>query len=241
MIPIDRALARLTLALLAVATTAGLLAPELRAQAIRHPPVPMPPPEPKSGSETPPVPPPEPRNWSFELSGLSLDPPHETSYVSTTFRLDFEESFHFEARRNYEDLHTGSVFAGWNFDWEEHGLRLVPMAGVVSGDTDGLAPGLLGEWSWRWLEVWSESEYVYDLDDADDSFFYTWNEVSLVPAEWVRLGFVAQRTRAYDQELSLDRGALLGSTIGPLSFTFYWFNPWDNDESYLAFNFGFAF
>jgi hypothetical protein len=241
-IPFDRAARRMTLPFLAAATMAGLLAPELSAQATRHPPVPMPPPEPKTAAEIEAEEKAAERTWGFEFSALSIDPPHDTNYVSTTFRLDFEESFHFEARRNYEDLHTGSIFAGWNFDWyEEHGLRVVPMAGVVAGDTDGIAPALLVDYTWNWLEIWSESEYVFDTDDSSDSFFYTWNEVAVVPAEWVRFGFVAQRTNTFDQELSVDRGALLGSTIGPLSLTVYWFNPFDNDESYLSFNFGIAF
>ena len=237
MIPIDRAARLLASPLLALAATASFLAPETRGQATRHPPVPLPPPEPKSGPEAEP----EEKEWGFEISAFSIDPPHDGNYVSTTFRLDFDESFHFEARRNYEALHTGSLFAGWNFDWyEENGLRVVPMAGLVGGDTDGVAPALLVDWTWRWLEIWSESEYVYDLDDADDSFFYTWNEASVVPADWVRFGVVAQRTQAFDQELSLDRGFLLGSTLGPLSVTFYWFNPADADESYLTFSFSFA-
>jgi len=238
-IPIDRTARLVTLPLLAVVAMAGLLAPELPAQGIRHPPVPMPPPEPKPEGEAAAAA--EPRNWSFDLSALTIDPAHASSYVSTTFRLDFDESFHFEARRNYEDLHTGSLFAGWNFEWDQYDLRVVPMAGVVSGDTDGVAPAVLVDWSWRWLEVWSESEYVFDTDDSDDSFFYTWNEVALVPREWVRVGLVAQRTQTFDQELSVDRGFLLGSTLGPLSVTFYWFNPDDSDEEYVSFAFAFAF
>ena len=183
--------------------------------------------------------------WAFDLSALTIDPPHDGAYVATVLRADREE-LHLEGRWNYEDRHTGSLFAGWNFDWqgqwhEDLGFLVVPMAGVVAGDTDGIAPGLEVDVTWGMFELWSESEYVFDLDDSDDNYFYCWNELTAEPFEWLRIGLVAQRTRTYDQELSIDRGLLLGSALGPVSATVYWFNPDDGSESYVTFSLAFAF
>lgn len=183
--------------------------------------------------------------WGFDLSGFTVDPPHDDAYAATVLRADHDE-LHLEGRWNYEDLHTGSLFAGWNLEWqglwhEQLDVRVVPMAGVVGGDTHGLAPGLLMDVSWGVFELWSESEYVIDLDDGDDSYFYVWNELSVAPVEWLRFGLVAQRTRAYDQELSIDRGLLLGGSLGPATATVYWFNPDDGGESYFTFALAFSF
>ena len=59
---------------------------------------------------------------------------------------------HLEARYNYEDLDTGSVWAGYNLKgggdlaWE-----LTPMVGGIFGATRGVAPGYRGSLGWkRW-------------------------------------------------------------------------------------------
>jgi hypothetical protein len=111
------------------------------------------------------------------------------------------------------------------------------MIGVVAGETDGLAPGLEYDLVWKALEWYGESEYVRDLHERDDSFFYTWSELTLAPAEWVRLGLVAQRTRVYEQELEVDRGLLLGFSYRAFWIDAYLFNP-DQDDPYWGFSTG---
>src|SRR5688572_25389105 len=119
--------------------------------------------------------------WGFDLSAFTIDPPDDDPYVATVLRADRDE-LHLEGRWNYEDRHTGSFFAGRNLEWEglwheSLDVLLVPMAGIVAGDTNGIAPGLEVGATWGMLELWSESEYVFDLDDGDDDYFYTWNEL----------------------------------------------------------------
>ena len=118
-------------------------------------------------------------------------------------------------------------------------LAATPMAGVVFGDVDGVAPALLLDAKWKWLELWDESEYVVATSDHADSFFYTWNELTVAPREWLRFGLVAQRTQAYDTRLSLDRGLLLSLSGGPVTGTVYWFNP-DRSDSYVTFSVAFV-
>jgi hypothetical protein len=187
--------------------------------------------------------------WSFSLSGYTVNPPDDDAYVQAVARAD-RAVLHLEARHNYEDLHTTSLFVGANLDLggligdlgEKWGLELlaVPMVGAIGGDTDGFAPGLELDVTWKWLEFWSESEYVFDLHDGGDSFFYAWNELTIGPLQWLRFGLVAQRTRVYQMDLEVDRGLMLTLSHGPVTASFYWFNP-DRDEPYGAFSLGFAF
>jgi hypothetical protein len=101
---------------------------------------------------------------------------------------------HLEARYNYENLDTGSMWFGYNFaGGETVEWTLTPIIGGVFGQTDGVAPGYKGSLIWRQLEVYSEGEYVFDAHDSADSFFYNWSEVTFVPAEWFRVGLVTQR------------------------------------------------
>jgi hypothetical protein len=58
--------------------------------------------------------------------------------------------------------------------------------------------------------------------------------------DWFRFGLVVQRTKAYQTDLDLQRGFLVGFTYKQWDFTAYLFNP-DQDEPTvvvtLAFNF----
>ena len=139
--------------------------------------------------------------WSFSASAYTYVIPDSPNYVQPTVTAD-HGSFHLEARDNYEGLHTGSVWVGYNFSggkkltWE-----FTPILGGVFGDTAGMAPGFKGSLS-RWkLELYGEGEYVIDSGDSSNSFAYEWSEFTMAPANWFRFGLVTQRTRAYKSDL----------------------------------------
>ncbi len=178
----------------------------------------------------------------WELSGYALQysVPGQDDFVAPVIMAD-RGPLHLEARYNYEDNETGSVWVGRNFAIEgDIALELTPMAGLVFGETDGFAPGLRLGALWRQFDAASEIEYVIDFDDEDDSFCYSWTEIGWSPTGWLRTGVVGQRTRVYRTEHEVDRGLLLQVNAGPVYFTLYSFEPWDNDH-YWAFTIGAAF
>lgn len=163
-------------------------------------------------------------SWSFaaEIAGYLV--PHDQSYASPSFSAD-RRRLHLEARYNYENLQTGSVWAGWNFSV---GDRLVldatPMLGAVFGNTTGVAPGYEMSLSYKKLELYSQGEYVIDTRDHEESFFYAWNELVYSPVDWFHAGLVAQRTRVYSTGLDVQRGFSAGLAYRKLDFTTYVFN-----------------
>ena len=65
----------------------------------------------------------------------------DQSYVDPVFTAD-HEWLHLEARYNYENLHTGSVWVGYKFTaGKKLVLDVTPMIGGVFGRTTGIAPG----------------------------------------------------------------------------------------------------
>ncbi len=71
---------------------------------------------------------------------------------------------HLEARYNYEDRNTASVFAGMNFSFgNQLKLSLTPMAGLVFGRLNGAAPGLETVLSYKIFNFNSQSEYLFDF------------------------------------------------------------------------------
>jgi hypothetical protein len=165
--------------------------------------------------------------WTFDASLNTYLLPDDGNYAQPRIATD-RDWFHLEARVNYEDLNTGSMWFGYNFSGgETFEWALTPMLGGVFGQTDGVAPGYTGSLSWRQLEFYSEGEYVFDAHDSADSFLYNWSELTIGLAEWFRVGLVTERTRAYKAERDIQRGLLVGVTYKKVEATAYVFNPDD--------------
>lgn len=169
----------------------------------------------------------EEKNWEFSLSALTYFVPNDREYVQPTVTAD-HGFLHLEARYNYEDLDTGSLWVGCNFSFgDEITLDVTPMIGGVFGDTTGVAPGYEVTLSWRKLELYSEGEYLFDANDSSDSFFYTWSELTVAPLDWLRVGLVIERTKAFDTDFDIQHGLLVGVHYKNMSLTTYVFNPED--------------
>jgi hypothetical protein len=170
--------------------------------------------------------------WSGSVAGY-LYLQEEDNFLMPVLRAD-RGSLHLEGRFQYEDLETGSVWAGRTFSaGTSLQLEVVPMAGLVFGRTDGFAPGLELTVSWKNLELYSENEYLFDFGSADDSYFYSWSELGWQAWPWLRLGLAAQRTRVYESEVEIDRGAFAAVSRGPVELVVYGFNL-DGDEPFAV-------
>lgn len=169
------------------------------------------------------------QGWSFSAAAYSYFVPEGLDYVQPTLTVD-RDGFHFEARYNYEDRGTGSTWVGWNLsggsDWS---WELTPMLGGVFGNVSGVAPGYKGSLGWWKLELYSEGEWVLDVANPEESFFYNWSELTIAPTEWLRFGLVTQRTRVYQAERDVQRGLLLGFSVDRIDFLTCVFNPDDSD------------
>jgi hypothetical protein len=178
--------------------------------------------------------------WSFSASATVYIVPDFQEYVQPTFTAD-RGWLHLEARYNYENLKTGSVWVGYNFsggkklEWE-----FTPMLGGVFGDTTGIAPGYKLSLSYWKFEFSSEGEFVYDTRNSEDNFTYNWSELSVSPVDWFRFGLVGQRTRAYQTDVDIQRGLLVGFSYKEMNFTTYVFNL-DLDEQTWVFSVGMSF
>ncbi len=178
--------------------------------------------------------------WSVGASLYSYHVPGDDDYLQPTVMLD-RDWLHFEARYNYEDLDTASLWLGWNLAFgDEVAVEITPMLGGVFGETDGLAPGYRGSIGWWRLELASEGEYLFDADDSSDSFFYTWSELTISPADWLRLGVAVQRTKVYETDFDIQRGFVIGAAIENFDFSAYVFNP-DESEPTVVLGMGISF
>jgi len=164
------------------------------------------------------------KQWSFSFTADGYVVPQGQSYVNPTFTAD-RKWLHLEARYNYEDLETGSLWVGYNFSaGQKLVLEATPMIGGVFGNTTGVAPGYEVSLTYKRVELSSQGEYVFDTKDRSGSFFYAWPQLTYSPLDWFNVGLVAQRTKAYHTKLDVQRGLFAGFSYKKVHFTTYVFN-----------------
>ena len=161
-------------------------------------------------------------------------------YANPTFVAD-RDWLHIEARYNYEALKTGSIWLGRNFSFgDKLVLDVTPMLGGVFGDSTGIAPGYTLSLSYKWIELFTQGEYFIDAGTRGNNFFYTWTELSAAPVEWLRLGLVIDRTKAFGSDFDIRRGPFLGFICKKVDFATYWLSPGSHNSAIVfavTFNF----
>ncbi len=150
--------------------------------------------------------------------------PHGQSYANPVFTAD-RDWLHLEARYNYENLRTGSLWAGYNFSaGKKLVLAVTPMIGGVFGRTNGIAPGCEASLTYKKVELSISNEYVFDTTSKSGNFYYSWPQLTYSPTDWLRVGLVAQHTKAFQTALNVQRGFLVGFSHKKWEFTTYIFN-----------------
>ena len=169
--------------------------------------------------------PPAAQPWGYNVVVDGYIIPDGTSYVDPVFTAD-HNWLHLEARYNYENLHTGSLWVGYNFSWgKKVQFSLTPMIGGIFGRSNGIAPGGEASLTYKRIQGSISNEYVFDTDSKSRNFYYTWPQLTYSPVEWLHVGAVAQRTKVYHTPLDTQRGFLVGVSHKNWDFTTYVFNP----------------
>ena len=165
----------------------------------------------------------EPWEYSLTVDGYIIS--GEDGYAQPTFTAD-HNWLHLEARYNYENFHTGSLWAGYNFSWgKTWQFSVTPMIGGVFGRTNGIAPGCEFSLEWKKLTLSLDNEYVFDTGSKSGDFYYAWPQLTYQPLKWLRVGAVAQHTKVFQSEFEVQRGFLVGLNYKALEFTTYVFDP----------------
>jgi len=179
-------------------------------------------------------------SWDFNASVSGYLVPQGQSYASPTFSAD-HDTLHLEARYNYEAQRTGSLWAGYNLSWgKKLELDVTPMIGGVFGSVNGVAPGVELTATYKKIEFYNASEYLFDTDTKANSFFYMWTQLTYSPVKWFTFGYVAQRTRAYQTPLDVQRGPLIGFTHKKVNLTTQVFNVGQADPT-VVLSLGYSF
>jgi hypothetical protein len=172
--------------------------------------------------------------WAFSVFAYAYIVPDDDDFLQPTVTAD-RGRLHLEARYNYEDFNTGSLWVGYNLTIDgEVTLVFTPMVAAVVGDTDGVAPGYNLAVDWWKLAFSSQVEYVIDTSDSDNNFLYAWTELTIWPLDWLGAGVVVQRTRVADLGFEAEPGLLLGFAWKNASVTAYVFGLDESDQTVVV-------
>ena len=149
---------------------------------------------------------------------------------------------HLEARYNYEDRNTTSLWAGMNFNTgKEFTLDATIMAGVIFGNTDGVAPGVELTMAYKRFEWYTEGEFYINTKDINQNYFYFWTDLTYAPTEWLNFGISGQRTRLYQTSVDIQRGIQASFNFKNATLTGYWYNIGKGSSSFVILGLGYSF
>ena len=170
--------------------------------------------------------------WNFSAWAETFFIPDEEDFFNPTFYAR-HQTLHLEGRFNYEDRHTTSLWAGKRFKFGKPvEFVIVPMGGLVFGNTSGIAPGLETEIIYKKFDFYSESEYLFDFDSKENNFFYMYSELAIRPIKPIRTGIIAQRTKIFESEFEIQHGIFAEYYFRRWRAGIFYFNPFNSDENF---------
>ena len=149
---------------------------------------------------------------------------------------------HLEARYNYEDRNTTSLWVGMNFHFGNNfTLDATPMASVIFGNSDGVAPGLELTMAYKRFELYGEGEYFISTEDINLNYGYLWTDFTYSPTDWFSFGLSGQRTRLYRTDLDVQRGVIASFAYKNAELSGYWYNIGQGSSSFAIISLGYHF
>jgi hypothetical protein len=159
----------------------------------------------------------------------------QTSLLAPVAHYQTPKKWYAEARYNYEDIRTFSLYAGRVFSGKDDlTWSVTPMIGGMAGKMNGGSFGLNSAFSYGKFNLSSEAQYSVSAASREDNFFYNWTELWYEPVDWIYTGIALQHTRMFASNSLVDPGVLLGFTYNQWSFPLYSFNPLSNQRYFVV-------
>ena len=143
-----------------------------------------------------------------------------------------KKGFHAEGRYNYEDINTGSVYAGKTFTGGNvFPYSITPMAGIVFGKYNGVSVAMNFELNYKQVFFSGQFQYTKNYRIATDNFFYDWSELAWQLTKKIYGGISIQQTKIYKDKLITVKGVLIGFETKRFTIPVYLFNPFSGERN----------
>ncbi len=172
---------------------------------------------------------------AFSVEQYSFLGGGQTSLLAPVAHYQTPKKWYAEARYNYEDIQTFSLYAGRVFSGKDNlSWSVTPMIGGMAGKLNGGSFGLNSAISYGKFNFSSEAQYSVSAATHQDNFFYNWSELWYEPFDWVYTGIALQHTRMFASNSLVDPGVLLGFSYNQWSFPLYSFNPLSSQRYFVV-------
>jgi hypothetical protein len=172
--------------------------------------------------------------WAlYAEADFNLFPDPSKNILTLITKAD-RKKLHLEARYNYEDRNTASVFGGMNFTFgNELKFDLTPMAGIVFGRLNGAVPGLETDLSYRIFNFITQSEYIIDFAGFKSDYLYTYMQIDATMNKFA-LGMAAQKNKLYETRRDLQLGVFAQYQVFAVQTKLSYYNPFSTDYFFVA-------
>jgi hypothetical protein len=136
---------------------------------------------------------------------------------------------YFEARYNYEDTRTFSLYSGFPLVYDNNAeIEFVPLVGAVAGQVNGISPGFNLNASYKGFNLFTQLQYTFDLWDKANSFFLDWSTISIDLTGQFAAGAGLQVYKPVNETAEILFGPMLRFRFGNFSTEVILYNLWDD-------------
>jgi hypothetical protein len=177
----------------------------------------------------------------FGQSEVTLEQYHiintgQPSMYMPVMHYQHAKNWYAEARYNYEDAETFSLYLGRAFTGEKNSLNysIVPMLGGSMGRWQGISTGLNIDIDLNNFFFSSQSQYSRSTSLYGDYFVYNWSEVGYQSLKWLYAGLSMQHTHDRFIGNDLQPGFMVGFTFNRFTIPLYTFKPFNNSRNFIV-------
>ena len=151
------------------------------------------------------------------------------------------KDYYIEARYNYEDVKTVSLYFGRSFEINKKvDVEIIPMIGLVYGNIKGVSPGFNLNFEYKRFHSSTECQYTFDLEDRGNSFFWDWSNFYIRVHENISVGTAIQIYRPQKGDSFVYASPALNLEFGSFSIEANAYNLWEKHPLYtLGFEYNF--
>jgi hypothetical protein len=138
----------------------------------------------------------------------------------------FNNKWYGEARYNYDDDQTFSLYAGKTFSRKSgFSYSATPMLGGLIGRMNGGSVGLNMDMDFENIFFSTQSQYSFSMEQRTNQFFLSWSELGYQATSWFYGGLAMQQTNLYKTAAALETGYMIGFNIKNWTVPVYVFSP----------------
>jgi len=139
------------------------------------------------------------------------------------------KDYYLEARYNYEDIRTASLYFGKSFYvGKQTSFEIIPMIGGVVGTINGISPGFNCSLEYKIFSASSESQYTFDMRNSDNSFYWDWTNFSFGVYKNLGVGGSVQIYLPRSGDATYTAGPMINLKFKHLLLEAFSYNIWQD-------------